>query len=161
MCCLLWRIYEMHPALSLKSGCDTEEGDICGVGLAGRADPSAEGSRGCGVAARPATCLALPHVDAASPATRLAITVWKRQWSRLVCALSWFWECFAINFYDLFFRPFVPYPFIVSSYVLSFHFDYEAVKSLVTLHRSVMTQRLRMLLEIWRCPFFVSTIRWR
>jgi hypothetical protein len=23
MCCLLWRIYEMHPALSLKSGCDT------------------------------------------------------------------------------------------------------------------------------------------
>jgi hypothetical protein len=26
MCCLIWRIYEMHPALSLKSGCDT--GDI-------------------------------------------------------------------------------------------------------------------------------------
>jgi hypothetical protein len=23
MSCLLWRIYEMHPALSLKSGCDT------------------------------------------------------------------------------------------------------------------------------------------
>jgi hypothetical protein len=23
MCSLLWRIYEMHPALSLKSGCDT------------------------------------------------------------------------------------------------------------------------------------------
>jgi hypothetical protein len=23
MCCLLWRIYEMHPALSLKSGCDS------------------------------------------------------------------------------------------------------------------------------------------
>jgi hypothetical protein len=22
MCCLLWRIYEMHPALSHKSGCD-------------------------------------------------------------------------------------------------------------------------------------------
>jgi hypothetical protein len=22
MCCLLWRIYEMHPALSLKSRCD-------------------------------------------------------------------------------------------------------------------------------------------
>jgi hypothetical protein len=22
MCCLLWRMYEMHPALSLKSGCD-------------------------------------------------------------------------------------------------------------------------------------------
>jgi hypothetical protein len=22
MCCLLWRIYEMHPALFLKSGCD-------------------------------------------------------------------------------------------------------------------------------------------
>jgi hypothetical protein len=22
MCCLLWRIYEMHPALSLKTGCD-------------------------------------------------------------------------------------------------------------------------------------------
>jgi hypothetical protein len=22
MCCLLWRIYEMHPALCLKSGCD-------------------------------------------------------------------------------------------------------------------------------------------
>jgi hypothetical protein len=22
MCCLLWRIYEMHPALSLNSGCD-------------------------------------------------------------------------------------------------------------------------------------------
>jgi hypothetical protein len=21
MCCLLWRMYEMHPALSLKSGC--------------------------------------------------------------------------------------------------------------------------------------------
>jgi hypothetical protein len=24
MCCLLWRIYEMHPALSLKSGCDSQ-----------------------------------------------------------------------------------------------------------------------------------------
>ena len=23
ICCLLWRMYEMHPALSLKSGCDT------------------------------------------------------------------------------------------------------------------------------------------
>jgi hypothetical protein len=23
MCCLLWRIYEMHPTLSLKSGCDS------------------------------------------------------------------------------------------------------------------------------------------
>jgi hypothetical protein len=23
MCCPLWRMYEMHPALSLKSGCDT------------------------------------------------------------------------------------------------------------------------------------------
>jgi hypothetical protein len=23
MCCLLWRRYEMHPALSLKFGCDT------------------------------------------------------------------------------------------------------------------------------------------
>jgi hypothetical protein len=23
MCCLLWRIYEMHPTLFLKSGCDT------------------------------------------------------------------------------------------------------------------------------------------
>jgi ribonuclease HI len=22
MCCLLWRIYKMHPALSLKTGCD-------------------------------------------------------------------------------------------------------------------------------------------
>ena len=22
MCCLLWRMYEMHPALSLESGCD-------------------------------------------------------------------------------------------------------------------------------------------
>jgi hypothetical protein len=22
MCCLLWCIYEMHPPLSLKSGCD-------------------------------------------------------------------------------------------------------------------------------------------
>jgi hypothetical protein len=22
MCCLIWRIYEMHPALSLKFGCD-------------------------------------------------------------------------------------------------------------------------------------------
>jgi hypothetical protein len=22
MCCLLWRIYEMHPALFLKSECD-------------------------------------------------------------------------------------------------------------------------------------------
>jgi hypothetical protein len=22
ICCLLWRMYEMHPALSLKSGCD-------------------------------------------------------------------------------------------------------------------------------------------
>jgi hypothetical protein len=22
MCCLLWRIYEMHPTLSIKSGCD-------------------------------------------------------------------------------------------------------------------------------------------
>jgi hypothetical protein len=22
MCCLLWRMYEMHPALSLKTGCD-------------------------------------------------------------------------------------------------------------------------------------------
>jgi hypothetical protein len=26
MCCLLWRIYEMHPALSLKSVCDTAGG---------------------------------------------------------------------------------------------------------------------------------------
>ena len=25
MCCLLWRIYEMHLTLSLKSGCDNEE----------------------------------------------------------------------------------------------------------------------------------------
>jgi hypothetical protein len=24
MCCLLWHIYEMHPALSLKSGCDIQ-----------------------------------------------------------------------------------------------------------------------------------------
>jgi hypothetical protein len=24
MCCLLWHIYEMHPTLSLKFGCDTE-----------------------------------------------------------------------------------------------------------------------------------------
>jgi hypothetical protein len=24
MCCLLWHIYEMHPALSLKSRCDKE-----------------------------------------------------------------------------------------------------------------------------------------
>jgi hypothetical protein len=23
MCCLLWRIYEMHPALSLKYRCDS------------------------------------------------------------------------------------------------------------------------------------------
>jgi hypothetical protein len=23
ICCLLWRMYEMHPTLSLKSGCDT------------------------------------------------------------------------------------------------------------------------------------------
>jgi hypothetical protein len=23
MCCLLWRIYEMHSVLFLKSGCDT------------------------------------------------------------------------------------------------------------------------------------------
>jgi hypothetical protein len=23
ICCLLWRMYEMHPALSLKSGCDS------------------------------------------------------------------------------------------------------------------------------------------
>jgi hypothetical protein len=23
ICCLLWRMYEMHPALSLKAGCDT------------------------------------------------------------------------------------------------------------------------------------------
>jgi hypothetical protein len=22
MCCLFWRMYEMHPALSLKTGCD-------------------------------------------------------------------------------------------------------------------------------------------
>jgi hypothetical protein len=47
-----------------------------------------EGSRGRGVAARPATCLALPHTDAASSATRLASTVWKRQQLRLVRALS-------------------------------------------------------------------------
>jgi hypothetical protein len=25
MCCLLWRIYEMHPSLSLKSGCDIDQ----------------------------------------------------------------------------------------------------------------------------------------
>jgi hypothetical protein len=24
MCCLLWRIYEIHLALSLKSGCDND-----------------------------------------------------------------------------------------------------------------------------------------
>jgi hypothetical protein len=31
MCCLLWRIYEMHPSLSLKSGCDsTPEGQRAG-----------------------------------------------------------------------------------------------------------------------------------
>jgi hypothetical protein len=24
MCCLRWRIYDMHPALSLKSGCDMQ-----------------------------------------------------------------------------------------------------------------------------------------
>jgi hypothetical protein len=24
ICCLLWRMYEMHPTLSLKSGCDTK-----------------------------------------------------------------------------------------------------------------------------------------
>jgi hypothetical protein len=23
ICCLLWRMYEMHPALFLKTGCDT------------------------------------------------------------------------------------------------------------------------------------------
>jgi hypothetical protein len=23
ICCLLWRMYEMHPALSFKTGCDT------------------------------------------------------------------------------------------------------------------------------------------
>jgi hypothetical protein len=26
ICCLLWRMYEMHPALFLKTGCDTQEG---------------------------------------------------------------------------------------------------------------------------------------
>jgi hypothetical protein len=26
MCCLLWRIYETHPALSLKPGCDIQAG---------------------------------------------------------------------------------------------------------------------------------------
>jgi hypothetical protein len=26
ICCLLWRMYEMRPALSLKSGCDTFRG---------------------------------------------------------------------------------------------------------------------------------------
>jgi hypothetical protein len=26
MCCLLWLIYEMHPALSLKFGCDIPQG---------------------------------------------------------------------------------------------------------------------------------------
>jgi hypothetical protein len=25
MCCLLWGMYEMHPALSLETGCDTHE----------------------------------------------------------------------------------------------------------------------------------------
>jgi hypothetical protein len=29
MCCLLWRIYEMHPALSLKSGCDIPLSTAC------------------------------------------------------------------------------------------------------------------------------------
>jgi hypothetical protein len=29
MCCLLWRMYEMHPALSLKSGCDTRIHQRC------------------------------------------------------------------------------------------------------------------------------------
>jgi hypothetical protein len=31
MCCLLWRIYEMHPALSLKSGCDINVINIINV----------------------------------------------------------------------------------------------------------------------------------
>jgi hypothetical protein len=26
ICCLLWRMYEMHPSLSLKSGCDIRRG---------------------------------------------------------------------------------------------------------------------------------------
>jgi hypothetical protein len=31
ICCLLWRMYEMHPTLSLKSGCDTmSEAKCCG-----------------------------------------------------------------------------------------------------------------------------------
>jgi hypothetical protein len=85
-----------------------EEGGVCGVGLVGRADPMAvvrsepkvtdflgdrrrrhaEGSRGRGVAARPARSPALPHADAASLATRLASMVWKLQRPRLVRALS-------------------------------------------------------------------------
>ena len=24
ICCLLWRMYEMHPALFLKTGCDSK-----------------------------------------------------------------------------------------------------------------------------------------
>jgi hypothetical protein len=35
MCCLLWRMYEMHPALSLKFGCDRRLGIACGAGRPG------------------------------------------------------------------------------------------------------------------------------
>jgi hypothetical protein len=34
MCCLLWRIYDMHPALSFKSGCDRS--GIRGMLIVGR-----------------------------------------------------------------------------------------------------------------------------
>jgi hypothetical protein len=35
MCCLLWRIYEMHPTLSLKSRCDSL---VLALGLSGSSD---------------------------------------------------------------------------------------------------------------------------
>jgi hypothetical protein len=34
ICCLIWRMYEMHPALSLKSGCDRS--GIRGMLIVGR-----------------------------------------------------------------------------------------------------------------------------
>jgi hypothetical protein len=36
ICCLLWRMYEMHPALSLKTGCDIIRVDVRAPFVGGR-----------------------------------------------------------------------------------------------------------------------------
>jgi hypothetical protein len=47
ICCLLWRMYEMHPALSLKSGCDTPLAATPAVGASsGGAGDASSGAQG-------------------------------------------------------------------------------------------------------------------